>query len=128
MININIVFIRSVVEQSCIVWHSSLSEDNHVALERVQKIALRIILDSQYTDYRSALIQTNLGTLRGRRKDLCLKVAETCVKKGKLKDLFPLINKNVNTRPHEKLYVTKARTERLAKSTGPYLQRLLNEN
>ena len=129
MVNIYTLFIRSVVEQSCIVWHSSLSEDDHIALERVQKIALRIILDSQYTDYRSALTQTNLDSLRSRRKYLlCLKFAKTCVKKGKLKDLFPLINKNVNTRPHEKFHVTKAKTERLAKSAVPYLQRVLNKN
>ena len=128
MINIYILFIRSVLEQSCVVWHSSLSEDDHIALERVQKVAMRIILDSQYTDYSSALIQTKLDTLRSRRKYLCLKFAKTCVKKGKLNDLFPLINKNVNTRPHEKFYVTRAKTERLAKSTVPYLQRLLNEN
>ena len=50
MINIYILFIRSIVEQSCIVWHSSLTEDDHTAIERVQKVALRIILDSQYTD------------------------------------------------------------------------------
>ena len=50
------------------------------------------------------------------------------LKKGKLNDLFPLINKNINTRPHEKFYVTRAKTERLAKSTVPYLQRLLNQN
>ena len=33
MTNIYILFIRSVVEQSCIVWHSSLTEDDHTALE-----------------------------------------------------------------------------------------------
>ena len=128
MINIYILFIRSVVEQSCVVWHSALSEDDHIALERVQKAALRIILDSKYTDYKSALFLTNLETLRSRRKYLCLKFAQKCVKTGKLSDLFPIIRKNINTRPHEKFHVTKARTERLAKSTVPYLQRLLNEN
>jgi hypothetical protein len=40
--------------------------------------------------------------------------------------IFPLNTKTVNTRPHEKYFVTKARTERLAKSAVPYLQRLLN--
>ena len=128
MINIYILFIRSVVEQFCVVWHSSLNEDEHTALERVQKVALRIILDSQYTDYTSALILTNLDTLRCRRKYLCLNFAKKCVKKGSLDDLFPLNMKTVNTRPHEKFFVTKAKTERLAKSTVPYLQRLLNEN
>ena len=128
MINIYILFIRSVVEQSCVVWHSALSEDDHIALERVQKAALRIILDSKYTDYKSALFLTNLETLRSRRKYLCLKFAQKCVKTGKLSDLFPIIRKNINTRPHEKFHITKAKTERLAKSTVPYLQRLLNEN
>ena len=128
MVNIYILFIRSVVEQSCVVWHSSLSEDDHIALERVQKVALRIILDSHYTDYRSALIHAKLDTLRSRRKYLCLKFTKTCVRKGKLLDLFPLTTKTVNTRPHEKFSVTRAKTERLAKSTVPYLQRLLNEN
>ena len=128
MINIYVLFIRSVVEQACVVWHSSLSEDDHTALERVQKAALRIILDSDYSDYNSALIKTNLETLRCRRKLLCLKFAQKCVKKGKLSELFPLNAKNVNTRPHEKFYVTKAKTDRLARSSVPYLQRLLNEN
>ena len=43
MVNIYILFIRSVLEQSCVVWHSALVEDDHTALERVQKAALRII-------------------------------------------------------------------------------------
>ena len=59
----------------------------------VQKVALRIILDSQYTDYKSALILTNLDTLRCRRKYLCLKFAQKCVKKGSLNELFPLNKK-----------------------------------
>ena len=107
---------------------SSLSEDDHTAIERVQKAALRIILDSEYTDYSSALFLTNLETLRSRRKYLCLKFAQKCVKTGKLSDLFPINEKNINTRPHEKFYVTRAKTSRLAKSSVPYLQRLLNDN
>ena len=50
-INIYILFIRSVVEQSCVVRQSSLTEDEHTALERVQKVALRVILDANFTDY-----------------------------------------------------------------------------
>ena len=106
----------------------ALVEDDHTALERVQKAALRIILDTEYTDYSSALVLTNLETLRSRRKYLCLKFAQKCVKTGKLSDLFPINRKNINTRPHEKFHVTKAKTARLAKSSVPYLQRLLNDN
>ena len=45
---IYIVFIRSLLEQSATVWHSSLTEDNRNVLERVQKTAMKIILDLKY--------------------------------------------------------------------------------
>ena len=51
MVNIYILFIWSVVERSCVVWHSAIGEDDHTALERVQKATLKIILDSEYTDF-----------------------------------------------------------------------------
>ena len=41
--NIYILFIRSILEQSAAVWHSSLTEENKNNLERVQKSAVRII-------------------------------------------------------------------------------------
>ena len=44
LINIYILYIRSIVEQSCQVWHSSLTLYNMQDLERMQKNALRIIL------------------------------------------------------------------------------------
>ena len=34
---IYILFIRSILEQSCTVWHSSLTETNINGLERIQK-------------------------------------------------------------------------------------------
>ena len=42
--------------------------------------------------------------------------------------MFPVNQKVVNTRNHELYKVTNARTERLAKSSIPYMQRLLNAN
>ena len=36
-------FIRSILEQSCVIWHSSLSQEDREGLERVQKIAFRNI-------------------------------------------------------------------------------------
>ena len=43
LIIIYIIFIRSVCEQSCTVWHSSLTEENSNDLERIKKIALKVI-------------------------------------------------------------------------------------
>ena len=122
MLNIYVLYIRSVVEQSCVVWHSSLTEEQHMEIERVQKVALRIILQDLYEDYSNALAITQLETLKSRRKLLCLRFAQNCTKREKSKDMFPLIEKNVNTRPHEKYFVTPARTDRLATSAIPFMQ------
>ena len=126
MINIYILYIRSVVENCAVVWHSSLTLSNELAIERVQKVALRIILGDCYLDYENALNLTKLKTLSERRKDLCLKFAKQCIKNPKTKDMFPEKQKIVNTRMHEKFYVQPARTEKLRRSAIPYLQRLLN--
>ena len=50
MINIYCLYIRSVAEQSCVVWSSSITCGEENDLERVQKLALRIILQSEYRD------------------------------------------------------------------------------
>ena len=54
MKQIYISYIRSLVEQSSNVWHSSLTNENVVDLERVQKIALKIILKDKYKTYENA--------------------------------------------------------------------------
>ena len=115
------------MEQSCTVWHSSLNEEQHTDIERVQKVALRIILQEEYEDYSNALRITKLDTLRIRRESLCLRFAKNCVKTEKNRDMFQKNVKIVNTRPHEEYYVTPAKTSRLAKSTIPYMQRILND-
>ena len=44
MKTIYITFIRSILEQSCSVWHSSLSKENSQSIERVQRCAVKLIL------------------------------------------------------------------------------------
>ena len=44
--------------------------------ERIQKVALHIILGEQYDNYKNALKLTNLETLEARRKKLCIKFAK----------------------------------------------------
>ena len=48
------IFLRSILEQSCIVWHSSLTKETEEYLERVQKSAIRIILGRNFGDYSKA--------------------------------------------------------------------------
>ena len=45
----NKTYIRIVVEQSSVVWSSSLKQKNYNELERVQKVALRLIDKSELT-------------------------------------------------------------------------------
>ena len=40
------VYIRSVLEQSCVVWHQNISKINEKELERVQKVAVRLITNN----------------------------------------------------------------------------------
>ena len=92
-------------------------------LERVQKVACKVILQGAYESYQQALDDLNLQTLSGRRENLCLKFAKKCIKHEKAKDLFPL---NLDHRNKDKYKVQFARTDRLKDSSIPQLQRLLN--
>ena len=95
-------------------------------MERVQKFALRIILGGEYEDYPAALITTGLQTLSDRRTTLCKQFAKSCLKNPKMSHIFPLNQHTVNTRNPEKYFVSQANTGRLANSSIPYMQRLLN--
>ena len=124
------LFIRSCLEQSCQVWHSSLTLENLTDLERVQKNALRIILKDQYESYDKALELMELESLYDRREDLCLSFAKKCTKSKnfEIKNMFP-INKShstADTRKREKYHVEMAHTGRFKNSAIPYMQRLLN--
>ena len=97
-------------------------------LKKIQKTALIIILAGEYENYEQGLMVTDLQTLKERRKVLCKKFAKNCLKSQKMCHLYPLNQNIVNTRKPEKFFVQPARTERLARSAIPYMQRLLNEN
>ena len=124
---IYILFVRSVLEQSSVVWHSGITVEQRQNLERVQKSALRIIMKNKYTTYKDALKYLGLETLEDRRRMLCLNFAKRCVENPKLKHMFPKVEKKYNTRNKETFKVNFAHTDRYKKSAIPYMQRLLNE-
>ena len=68
--NIYVLYIRSLLEQSCTVWNSGLTQEDSENLERVQKSALRIILQENSTTYESALIKLDIESLAERREVL----------------------------------------------------------
>jgi hypothetical protein len=108
------------------VWHSSLTQGQVKEIERVQKVAMRIILKEEYDCYENALEECSLQTLSERRDQLCLSFAKNCTKNERTKDIFSLKTQLVNTRNPEKYEVTKAKTNRLAMSAIPSMQRQLN--
>ena len=81
---IYISYIRSVLEQSAVVWHTSLTTENISDLERVQKSAIKIILKNRYQDYQNALQILDLEDLVQRRNNLCKSFAKQSVKNASL--------------------------------------------
>ena len=61
------LFVRSQLEQSSVVWHSSLTEENKTDLERVQKSAVKIIMGENYKSYNKSLQYLDMETLDERR-------------------------------------------------------------
>ena len=127
--DIYLTFVRSVVEQSAVVWHSSLTVKNSVDLERIQKAAVRVIMGKNYSSYKNGLKELKLETLKNRRELLCIRFAKNCLKNQKMKNMFPLKkNKHTMKKRYERKYQTrKIKTTRLKKSSIPYMTKLLND-
>ena len=115
MVHLWILFCRSVLEQSCVVWGTSLTQENIDDLERSQKTFAKLVLRERYRDYDNALIILNLDSLQIRRQEMCLKFAKSGIKNGKLNDLFPINNKihKMKTREDDKYQVQFENTGRL---------------
>ena len=129
MVTVYTLYVRSILEQSCVLWHSTLTEENKTDLERVQKNALRNILKDRYTSYLEALKMLKLETLYERREKLLLNYGKKCTQLDQTKELFPLKEKDhfMQTRKSMKFEEVTAHTNRYYMSTVPYIQRLLNK-
>ena len=124
------LYIRSLLEHSATVWHSSLTEENKSDLERVQKSAVKVILGNKYENYQKALSQLDIENLNDRREILCRNFAIKSTKNQRTKKMFPLNKKthNMESRKPEKFKVSHANTSRFQSSSIIYMQKLLNEN
>ena len=124
------LFVRSLLEQSATVWHSSLTQGNCDDLERVQKSAFKIILGEKYKSYADSLTKLDMQSLYDRREQLCLNFALKCVKNPKSAQMFPLNDKNhaMGRINPEKFKVQHALNGRLKNSPVIYMQSLLNKH
>ena len=55
LVHMWIVMCRSKLEQSCVLWHSSLTQENSEDLERRQKTFTKLVLQEKYKTYEQAL-------------------------------------------------------------------------
>ena len=121
------IYVRSILEKSAVVWHSSLIQNDIQKLERIQKGAMKTIFGTKYESYESSLEVLKLDNLEVRRDKLCINFAKKSIQLEKFKHLFPL-NNNRQTRNSNKFVVKKYRTERAKNSSIPYMQTLLNKH
>ena len=131
LLEIYILYIRSLLEYCSVVWHSTLTVDQCQVIENVQKLCLKVIMGSEYSGYDNALVCCNLDKLSDRRQDRCLKFGLKTLLHPVYSDMFP-VNPQILSAPHETrnsehFQVNKAKSESYRQSTIPYIQRLLNE-
>ena len=120
-------YIRSLLEQSCNVWHTSLTKENEENLERVQKSALKIILKNNYYDYANACSKLDITDLKTRRQQLFERFTLQNINHPLMKEYFIENNKNAySLRNPEKFKVTQSKSERFRKSTVIQMQYAAN--
>ena len=130
MVHLWKVFCRSVLEQTCVVWDSGLSCENREDIGRTQKSFVKLVLEEDYQNYKSALEKLNLETLDSRRKKLSLKFAKNSIEDGILNDLFPkkIKNHTMKTKKTEMFKVNHANTQRYKNSPIIQMQKMLNQD
>ena len=132
LLNIYILYIRSLLEYCSVVWHSTLTLEQSNNLERVQKLCLKVILGSEYNGYAEALKDSGLDTLSDRREQKCLNFGLKSLLHPVHSNMFP-VNPQVASKPaHERknkehFTVNWARTDSYRTSAIPYIQRMLND-
>ena len=119
--------IRSILELAVPVWHSGLTKKQTRDIERVQKMAMFLILSENNVDYYVACTIMGVEPLCTRREELCLKFARKNIKQENT--LFHKVTQLSNTRSKEKVVIEPGyNTKRFKNSSIPYLSKLLNSN
>ena len=119
--------VRSILEFGVPVWHPGLTQKDSSNIERIQRIAFKIILQESFIDYSSACIHFNTTTLKQRREKLCLSFASKNLKSEKT--FFQQNLNKTNTRKEKDLVkFFKCRTTRYSRSSLPYMAKLLNSH
>ena len=117
--------IRSILEFGVVAWNGALTQKQGKTIEKIQKIALRLIFGRLKT-YKQLLEEAKLDSLDIRREKLCLKFAKKAIKHKQFKNWFLKANPGTQTEK-PRYYTCITNTKRLRKSPIPYLTNLLNK-
>ena len=119
--------LRPVAEYGCVVFHSSLSDEQEELLERLQDHALKCIYGGEKSARKLRSI-AGIQTLRERRIELCKKFAAKCARDPVFARWFPerTGRRSGRTGKNEQYLEERARCERMKNSPVYYFRRLMN--
>ena len=117
--------VRSVLEVAVPAWHSGLSLKQVAQIERVQRVAVSIIMGESSMTYSQSLKYLGLDTLYSRRNKLCENFAKRTLK-SRHRDMFERNTAQYNFRHQEKFKEHRANTKRFYMSPLNFLTRILN--
>ena len=117
--------VRSLVELAVPLWHSAITKKQSAQIERIQKSALSIMLDENYTNYEVACTIVQLEPLWSRKENICVKFIKKNMESGA--PLLDPYHKPLNTRyKGGKVHEPFCRTTAYQKSCIPFLAHLYN--
>ena len=121
--------VRVHLELAVPVWHSGLTLKLSADIERVQRVAITIILGQYEIHYIQACTQLGLKPLFIRRQELCERFAlKTSSPDCRHSDMFQLEKDGTHlTRSQNRFREHVGLKNRFYKSPLPYLTRLLNQ-
>ena len=121
--------IKVLAEQGVIIWNSGLTKGQERDLEKIQKVAFKIILADDYGSYELALSFFGAQKLTDRRLQLCTNFVIKLYKSEKSEEYFTLADRIIETRQDAPLVVEqKVNTKRCYNAPHNYLARLVNAN
>ena len=89
MVVVYTCYIRPILEHASQVWHSSITGQQVIAVENVQKRAVRILLGHQYHSYTMALDLFGTSSLKSKSEDLLMKFGNNLLESTKFRYMLP---------------------------------------
>ena len=121
--------VRVLAEQGVVIWNSGLTKGQINDLEKIQKVAFKIILGDDYRSYDAACTFFNVTHLTDRRLQLCTSYALKLFQSDRSSEYFTHHNPIMQTRQESQLVVeNKVNTKRCYNAPHNYLARLVNLN